>query len=192
MQINYNAFDWYWLADDGRLYASARQVIVDESDADYIAWQAANTTATSWPRDLAGEQTDAALQDVLTPYNLFVDLTAYTAYARFNHASGGVVVTSLGGPILFLTDPVSRNTINSAYDFMTHKGGGYTVQWKLSDGTFITLNVTQMTTLMDDVATFVQSCFTCESTTVSAINGGTITTQVQVDSAFAAISNVFP
>ena len=186
---SYSPYNWYRLADDGRIFASARQIITDDTDPDYSAW---NGTATPWPRDVAGNQTNAALQDVLTPYNVFVDLIAYTAYARFNHASGGVVVTSLGGSTLFLTDPVSRNTINSAYDFMTQKGGGYTVQWKLSNGTFITLNVTQMTTLMNAVATFVQSCFTCESTTVSAINGGTITTHAQVDAAFAAISNVFP
>ena len=182
-------YDWYWLADDGRVFSSARQIIVDASDPDYSAWSG---TATAWPRDAAGDQTNAALQDVLTPYNLFVDLIAYTAYARFNHASGGVIVTSLGGAVPFLSDITSRNTINSAYDFMTQKGGGYTVQWKLSDGTFITLSVTGITTLMNAVATFVQSCFSCESTTVGSINGGTITTQAQVDAAFAAISNVFP
>ncbi len=183
--------DWYWIADDGRVYSSARQVIVDTNDAGYIAWSQ-STQPTVWPRDLDGNQTDASLQDVLTPYNLYVDLFAYAANVRYNTASGGVAVTSLGGSVLFLTDVISRNTINSAYDFMTQKGAGYTVRWKLSDGSFITLNVTQMTTLMNAVATFVQSCFACESTQVAGITGGTITTQAQIDSAFAAISNVFP
>ena len=188
---SFNAYNWYWLADDGRLFCSAKQAIVDASDADYVAWSVSNGP-TPWPRDTTGNQTVAALQDVLTPYNLYVDLTAYTANARYEHASDGVVVTSLGGAVPFLSDPLSRNTVNSAYDFMTQKGGGYTVQWKLSDGTFITLNVAQMTTLMNAMATFVQSCFTCESTTVAGIVGGTITTQAQIDAAFAAISNVFP
>jgi hypothetical protein len=40
------------------------------------------------------------------------------------------------------------------------------------------------------MATFVQACFTCESNTLTAINGGSITTLAQIDAAFAAISNV--
>jgi hypothetical protein len=42
------------------------------------------------------------------------------------------------------------------------------------------------------MATFVQSCFTCESNTATGITGGSITTHAQVDAAFAAISNTFP
>ena len=125
------------------------------------------------------------------PYNLWVDLIAYTANARYNHASGGVVVTSLGGSVPFLSDPQSRNTVNSAYDYMILKGTG-TVQWKLSDGTFVTLDKTKVTTLMNDMAGFVQSCFATEASTMASIGGGTITTQAQIDAAFAAISNVFP
>jgi hypothetical protein len=190
MPSTYNPFNWFWLADDGRIFGSAKQLIVDATDPDYIAWTGTNV-ATPWPRDIAGNQTDQSLQDVLTSYNLWIDLTAYTANARYNRASGGVVVTSLGGSVPFLSDPQSRNTVNSAYDFMTQKGTGYTVHWKLSDGSFVVLNTTQMTLLMNDMATFVQSCFACEANTVASINGGTITTQAQIDAAFAAISNVF-
>jgi hypothetical protein len=181
----------YWLADDGRVFGSAAQTIVTTSDPDYVAWTQA-LFPTPWPRDGAGNQTNAALQDVLTPYGLFVDLAAYAAYARYNHASGGIQVYSVGGAIFFLTDPVSRNTVNSAYDYMTQKGVGTTVQWKMSDGSFITMNTTQMTTVMNAMSAFVQSCFAEESTMVAGINGGTITTKAQIDSAFAGISNVFP
>jgi hypothetical protein len=53
--MSYNPYDWYWLADDGRVFTSAKQLIVDGNDADYLAW-AANNSATPWPRDLAGNQ----------------------------------------------------------------------------------------------------------------------------------------
>ena len=39
---------------------------------------------------------------------------------RYRKASGGVVITSLS-PIPFLSDPVSRNTVNSAYDYAIAK-----------------------------------------------------------------------
>jgi hypothetical protein len=186
-----NPYSNYWLADDGRVFGSAAQTIVTTSDPDYVTWTQA-LFPTPWPRDGAGNQTDAALQEVLTPYNLFVDLAAYAAYVRYSYASGGIIVTSLGGSVPFLTDPVSRNTVNSAWDYLNAKGTGNSIQWKMSDGSFITLSTTQMNTLMNDMSVFVQSCFTCESTTVAGITGGTITTRAQVDAAFAAISNVFP
>ena len=65
--IPYNPFDWYWLADDGRLYSSARSGLTDASDPAYLSW---GGVATSWPRDDDGAQTDAALQEVLAPYGL--------------------------------------------------------------------------------------------------------------------------
>jgi hypothetical protein len=185
--MNYNPFDWYWLADDNRVFASARQVIVTNTDATYMAWVGAGGVATVWPRDGAGNQTNAALQAVVAPYGIFVNLIYYAANARFNKASGGVSVTGL----VYNTDVVSRNTINSAYAFST-ANPAQTFSWKLSDGSFVTLDQAGVAKLNNSVSTFVQDCFTCESNTVASINGGTITTRANVDAAFAAISNVFP
>jgi hypothetical protein len=184
-------FNWFWLADDNRVYGSAKQIITTDTDPDYVAWVGAGGVATIWPRDDAGNQTNAALQDVLAPYNLFVDLIYYAADARYRRASGGVTVTSLAAGKVFMTDVVSRNTINSAYDFAT-ANPTQTFAWKLADGSFVTLNTAGVTTLHTNVATFVQACFASESNTVDGVNGGTITTRQQVDDAFAAISNVFP
>ena len=69
---------------------------------------------------------------------------------------------------------------------------GHITDWKMSDGSFIKLTAAQLATVLQDMATFVQSCFTCESTTVASINSGSITTLAAIDSAYAAISNVFP
>ena len=196
----------YWIIADSTtdVYAGATNTMVPVADQTYQDWL---VTGTPVPIGSEAElsaviqsygllpawlfaATDTFIQPTPTTYTMG-QLAAYTAAARYDHAGGGVVVTSLGGPVPFLSDPVSRNTINSAYDFMILKGSG-TVQWKLSDGTFITLDKTKITTLMNDVATFVQSCFSCESTTVTNINSGSITTTAAIDAAFAAVSNVFP
>jgi hypothetical protein len=188
--MSYNPYDWYWLADDNRVFASARQIVVDNADAAYIAWTGAGNVATPWPRDAAGNQTNAAMQEVLTPFNLFIDLKGYAGYVRSNHAGGGVIVTSLS-PVAFLSDPVSRNTLANA-DAYAKANPGHMTDWKLSDGSFIRLSEAQLATALNAMATFVQSCFTCESNTATGITGGSITTHAQVDAAFAAISNTFP
>jgi hypothetical protein len=182
----YNPYDWYWLADDGRVFSSARQLIVDESDAGYVAFG----ISTAWPRDLAGNQTTAALQDVLTPYNLFVSLVAYAADARYRRAGGGLTVTSISASKQFFSDPVARNTLANANEYA--QATPHDTDWKMSDGTFVVLTPAQLATATNAMANFVQSCFTCESTTVASINGGSITTHAQVDAAFASVSNVVP
>lgn len=61
--------DWYWLADDRRIYSSGRQITVDESDADYVSW-VTKSQPTRWPCDGDGHQTDAALAEVLAVHGL--------------------------------------------------------------------------------------------------------------------------
>jgi hypothetical protein len=181
-------YNWYWLADDARVYDSANQVITNDQNAGYVAWKV-NNAPSSWPRDDAGNQTVAALQEVLAPYNLFSNLTYYTADARYRKAGGGLTINSIS-PVPFFTDPVARNTLANANEYA--KVTPHTTDWKLSNGSFIQLSPTQLTTATNAMANFVQACFTCESTTVNGINGGSITTRAQVDAAFAAIPNVVP
>ena len=69
----YNPYDWYWLADDGRLYSSKRNIVVDVNDATYIAWVAAPFQGhwrQNWPRDEVGDQTTETMQLVMTPYDI--------------------------------------------------------------------------------------------------------------------------
>lgn len=182
----FNPLDWYWVNDDGRIYASKRQIIVDETDPDFIAANAAMMT-TPWPRDLAGNQTDAALQEVLAPYHtLFVNLEYYTADVRDKKNNGGVVVNGLP----FASDPVTMMSLNAAYIYTIDKASN-SFSWKLPDGTFITLDTAGVQALQSCVAGFGQSCYTCEDDTLTAIEAGTITDRTQVDAAFAAVSNVF-
>ena len=72
MLKSYNPFDWYWLSGDGRTYSSARQAKVQKDDAAYLDWIRDGSLPTPWPSDETGSQTDASLQDVLSPYGLRV------------------------------------------------------------------------------------------------------------------------
>lgn len=68
--MNYTPLNWYWLAEDGHIYSSAKQAIVDEKDKDFVAWLQSGNLPTPWPKDDEGKETDEALAEVLAPYGL--------------------------------------------------------------------------------------------------------------------------
>ena len=181
MPGSYNPFDHYWLADDGRLFSSAAQSLVTpETDT--------GEDKTPWPRDAAGAQTDAALQDVLTPYNVFVNLPNYTADVRWRKIETGIVVNGIPFPC----DQGTLSALNSATIYTeSATGSGAVINWKLPDGSFTQLNKTEINELQLASQSFCQACYTCENDTLIAITAGTITTREQVDTAFAAINNAF-
>jgi hypothetical protein len=201
-----NILDHYWIiaASATDVYQSRSNTLVPVADQAYVDWSNNNTASpvaseaeladvlqahgTKLPAWLF-TAADTFIQPMPTTYSNG-QLAAYNADARFRHASGGVTVSSLSA-IPFLTDPVSRNTVNSAYQYAVANPTHIT-DWKMSDGSFIKLTNTQLTTLNNDMTTFVQSCFSCESTNLTSINSGSMTTLAAIDAAFAAISNVYP
>ena len=184
--LNYRPSDWFWFigGDTNNVWSSARAMLVPATDADYVAWLDFGNRPANAATMSDVEATLAIAFPAGTP-------RSYSADQRYRKASGGVVISSLSA-VPFLTDPVSRNTVNSAYDYAL-ANAGVVVQWKLADGvTFIPLDKNKITSVMNTIAGFVQSCFTCESQMSAGITAGTITTLAQIDAAFAAISNVFP
>lgn len=85
----FNPYNWYWQADDGRIFSSVNCELVNETDGHFKKWKAAGGVATRWPADEDGEQTDASLQAVLQPYGVFVGLAAYkdAAIRRINETA---------------------------------------------------------------------------------------------------------
>lgn len=88
----FNPHDWYWLADDGRLFSSARISLVEKEDLGFLEWcmladQEDDESLeppeplhpTRWPIDGNGDQTWASLQDVLTPYGVIAAPSAVEA-----------------------------------------------------------------------------------------------------------------
>jgi hypothetical protein len=201
-----NVADHYWIVGGSTtdVYQSKTNTLVAVGDAAYVAWAATNLAAPiANENELAvmvranGLQlpewlflsADTFIQPTPTTYSKG-QLAAYSADARNRHATGGMIITSLS-PVPFLTDTTSRNTINSSFQY-SQANPAHITNWKMSDGTFIPLNNTQMATLNNDVTVFVQSCFTCESTNLTAINGGSMTTLAAIDAAYAAISSTVP
>jgi hypothetical protein len=115
------------------------------------------------------------------------ELAAYSAMRRGGKASGGVTIAGL----LFYSDPTARNTLANAYDYSV-ANPGYITNWKLLDGTFAALNESQLQHAWQEMGTFVQDCFTCESDNLADINAGTMTTLAEIDASYAAISTSRP
>lgn len=70
--INFTPNDWYWLAQDGRIYSSARGMLVYAYDTPYLAFLAKYGNVTPWPVDADGQQTTAALAAVLAGYGISI------------------------------------------------------------------------------------------------------------------------
>ena len=201
-----NIADHYWIIGGSPtdVYQSKSNTLVAASDPAYVDWAVNNVASPiASEAELADAlrshgaplpiwlftAADTFIQPTPTTYSKS-QLAAYSADARNRHATGGVTITSLS-PVPFLTDATSRNTINSGFQY-AQANPAHITNWKMTNGTFIPLSSTQMATLNNDVTVFVQSCFTCESTSLTAINGGTMTTLAAIDAAYAAISNTFP
>ena len=181
----YTINDWYWLADDGRVFASARQAIITTSDTGYETFIADDTKPTRWPADESGAQTNAALQWVFdnAAVPIFVDLRAYAASVRYTKETGGITVDG----VKLATDRESQALITGAWA-TAQINPQVTIQWKGSDGTFTALNAATIIAVASAVTAHVQACFAAEQQVDAAITAGTITTTAEVDAAFAAVT----
>jgi hypothetical protein len=201
-----NVNDNYWVVGGSttEVYQSKTNIMVPMNDAGYTGAKKAATPIASVEElsDVLRANGSQLPEWLLATQPTFIQpspgaytneqLASYSASARYDHATAGIIVASLNATVPFLTDPVSRNTVNSAWDYMNSKGTTNTVQWKMSNGSFVTLTTTQMNTLMSSISLFVQACFDCESSTLSSIASGAVTTLAQIDAAYAAVSNVYP
>jgi hypothetical protein len=202
-----NIRDHYWSIGNSPtdVYQSKSNTLVLVNNADYVAWMNLNGA----PSPIA---TVAELAEVLknygTPLPLWLlaatptfiqptsttyskpQLSAYSADARYRRSNAGIVVTSISAKT-FASDTASRNSIDAAYSY-TKENPAATQQWKMTDGSFVTLNAAGVVKVMNAMALFAQNCYTCESTTNTSITSGTITTLAQIDTAFAGVSNTFP
>ena len=173
--------DWYWLADDGRVFTSARQAVVTADDPAYVAFKA-GANPTAWPRDEAGAQTAAALQDVLTPYGLWADLAGYAAAVRYAKEIGG---TTVNGMRVATDDRAKTMLIGTR--IAAEADPKFTTPWVGSDGVPVTLTAEQVIGLSDAVLAHVQACFVAYGVVAAGIAAtpATVTSQAQVDAAFA-------
>lgn len=179
---NYDPFDWYWLADDGRLFGSARSgLATTKSDKPFKAWVGSGGVPTPWPRDENGDQTDAALQDVLKPYGLWIALLAYAADRRWIKETGGISVAGI--PVA--TDDRSKIMIMGARVASAARPDWETV-WHGADGQIYPLNAAAMIAVSNAVEAHVNATFATFASVKAEITGGQITTTEEIDAAFSA------
>lgn len=79
---DYDPFNWFWKAEDGRIYSSARQHVVGSDDLSYVEFLDNGGTPTVWPRNDDGEQTITAMLAVVEPYGLIVAQSELDAARR--------------------------------------------------------------------------------------------------------------
>lgn len=79
--MNFDPLNWYWVADDGRLFSSARCELVDITDAKFVEWRSCGAIPTRWPESNTGQQTDAAIEHVLLPYGIQTTFLTYKSHA---------------------------------------------------------------------------------------------------------------
>lgn len=182
----FNPRDWYWAREDGAIYGSARGALLTADDTAYSEWLASGGIATRWPVDVAGAQTDAALQEVLTTYGLHLTrgdaLLSYAAQRRWELETGGIEVA--GATIR--TDRESQGLINGAYT-MAQEQPEQVFRFKAAAG-WISLTAAEITAIARQVGAHVQACFGAEANVAAMITAEppTITTREEVDDAFAA------
>lgn len=177
--MNYNPQDWYWLADDGRVYSSKVQQIVDQEDEDFVAWQSRGMSPTPWPRDTNDEQTEEELQATLAPYQLFVGLKSYAANKRWEKEQGGIMFG--GAPIA--TDDRSKMLILGARS-AAKEDDSFTTAFARPDGSRSILDAATVIALSDALLSHVKNCFAIFDTVCNGIEDGSITNRSQVDDAF--------
>lgn len=168
-------YDWYWLADDERLFSSARQEIVQTSDQAYADWQSLGNFATAWPRDDEGNQSAMALQAVLSSYGIYVDLHAYAAARRFAIETGGIVVNG----IQINTSRESQSMIVGAYNYVL-ANPKKTIRFKTVSG-WTDLDAAAVTAIANAIGTHVQDCFALEAQISADIDSGAISEIAAID-----------
>lgn len=183
--MTFNPSNWYFTADDGRVFSTARMLTTDANDAGYLAFVATNGGSARWPVDEGGAQTVASIQDVLSAHGMFADLTSYAANARWAREVGGISVN--GVPVA--TDDRSKQMIMGAR-IAAQTDPSFATPWVGADGTVVTLTAPQIIAISNAVLLHVQACFATFASLQAGITAAppTVTTTAQVDAAFAAIN----
>lgn len=108
-----------------------------------------------------------------------VALKAYAADVRYRKEVGGVVIDGVN----YSTDRETQAKMTGAY-ILAQANPDVAVDWKLSDGSFASLDASTIGTVAMAIGGFVQSCFGTEAAVHVGIDDGSITSKTQIDAAF--------
>ncbi|WP_316191600.1 MULTISPECIES: DUF4376 domain-containing protein [unclassified Bradyrhizobium] len=185
MAFRFDPFDWYWIAADGRVWSSKAAALVAANDEAYVAWATGGNAATPWPTDASGAQTTAALQEVLSPYGLWVDLKAYANAKQWAKASGGYVATIGGEKVPFSTSTESLGLISGKVARLQQPNPPSTVQWQTGPSSFLSMAAADFIAASIEIADYVQLTFDKLAAVMAKIDAGIVTTFAQIDAGLA-------
>jgi len=188
---------WYWVADDGRVYSAALQKVVDKKDPGFREFVASGKAPTPWPRHRGGPQTDADLQAVLKQHGLsMTPHEALSKYAREKHAAiseGGTLVNiaPVGQkPNIVEVDTSTRGLSTLHADFMHAQANPHdTFHLHQSTGLSVQLNAEQLKTAHRAATSFVRHSSRALSSVLHAIAQKKITSKEQVDNPPAEVTS---
>lgn len=92
------------------------------------------------------------------------------ADARYRAETAGLTVNG----IAVYTDRTTQNKLTAAA-LRASRDPSYTVDWKCSDGSFITLTAAQIIEVADAVGDYVQACYSREAELLTAVADGSYT-----------------
>ncbi len=107
-------------------------------------------------------------------------LLDYAAQKRWEKEVGGIEVNGL----TVATDDRSKTMISGAR-VAAMADPAFTTSWKGSDGSFVPLDAAAVIAISDAVLAHVSACFALEAQVLADIDNDLITTQAEVDAAFA-------
>ncbi|KAB2655872.1 DUF4376 domain-containing protein [Brucella tritici] len=107
-------------------------------------------------------------------------LQEYAAAKRWEKEVGGIEINGL----TVATDDRSKTMISGAR-VAAMANPEFTTAWKGAGGEFVPLDANAVIAISDAVLAHVSYCFATEAQVLAAIEGGSITTEAQIDAAFA-------
>lgn len=171
--------DWYWIADDGRLFSSRRGRTIDAEDEAFSTFVSTIGPPSRWPEDAAGNQTDAALTAALAPYGVEISLIAYAEQKRWEKETGGIVVNGIS----IATDDRGKQMLLGAR-VAAITDAQFTTSWVAQDGSIHEVDFAIITALSNAVLLHVRECFATYADVKAAIEDGSIDSTGQIDQAF--------
>jgi hypothetical protein len=184
----FDAHHWFWLADDGRIFSSEQQILVASTDPGYVAWLEFYQP-TPWPRDDADNQTDAALQAVLDPYQtIFVNDEYYARHQGNLAVDAGYTTTGLASApqgMPTMSAQQNRSEINISVN-AAQADSQYSATWIGADGNFYPLTNNEIIqNLGKQLADHMTACRDAYIASVTGLRAKTLTTRKEIDELFA-------
>lgn len=118
--------------------------------------------------------------------NLLLD---YSANIRYNKEVGGITISGS----LIRTDRESQAKINAAYNLavLNQANSSWNIKWKVNNSTFVPMDANSIIAISTVAGSFIQQCFSIESTVAEKIMSEEITTTQEIDLLYNSMQTAF-